>query len=49
MDINKVRNLHCHVEGKVGMESIRLLSEWENMIKKMADFWNHKKIHIKVH
>ena len=29
MDIDKVRNLHCHMKLKYGMESVVLPREWE--------------------
>ena len=40
MDIDKVRNLHCHMKLKYGMESVVLLTEWEFWERKMVDFHN---------
>ena len=41
-DIYKVSNLHCHLKKTCGEESVKLFQNWENIVKKMRDFWNHR-------
>ena len=43
MDVNKVRNLHCHIQHKFGKESARFLRELEDVVKKIANFQNHRR------
>ena len=38
MEINKVRNLHCHLKDIYGLEDVRILQNWEGIVKKMADY-----------
>ena len=43
LDINKVSGLHCHLKEKYGLKSFKLIRNWENIVKKMVDFQNHRK------
>ena len=38
-----MRNLHLHVYQKLGKECGTLLWKWEDLVKKMADFSNHRR------
>ena len=42
MDINKDSNMFKYLKDKYGKEVVRLVRNWENTIKKMADFRNHR-------
>ena len=42
-----MRNLHLHVHQKFGKEYIILLLEWEDLVKKMADFGNHQRFTLR--
>ena len=41
MDASKVSNIFKYLKDKYGEESTGLVRNWENTIKKMADFRNH--------
>ena len=47
MDANKVSNLHCHLKDKYGLKSVKLIQNWENIVKKMADFQNHRRFKLR--
>ena len=42
MDKNKGSNIFKYLRDKYGEEVVRLLRNWENIIKKMADIRNHR-------
>ena len=42
MDTNKDSNIFKYLKDKYGEESVGLVRKWENTIKKMADFRNHR-------
>ena len=42
MDTNKDSNIFKYLKDKYGEESVGLFRKWENTIKKMADFKNHR-------
>ena len=42
MDTNKVSNLFSYLRDKYGEKSVGLLRNWEFIVKKMADFRNHR-------
>ena len=47
MDSNKVSNLFSYIRHKYGEDCVRLLSEWEITIKKMADYRCHRRFTLK--
>ena len=42
MDTSKVSNIFKYLKDKYGEGSVGLVRKWENTIKKMADFRNHR-------
>ena len=42
MDTNKDSNIFKYLKDKYGEESVGLVRKWENTIKKMADYRNHR-------
>ena len=38
MDINRMRNLHLHIEKGFGKEGVILLRKWEHLVRKIMDF-----------
>ena len=47
MYTDKDSNLISDLRTKYGEESVRLFSKWENIVKKMADYRNHRRFTIK--
>ena len=44
---NKDSNLISDLRGKYGENSVSLFRKWENTIKKMADYRNHRRFKLK--
>ena len=50
MDTNKVSNLFSHLNDKYGGEIVRLLRNWEFIVKKMmVDYRNHRRYTYEVY
>ena len=47
MDTTKTSNLHSYLKEKYGFESVRLLQNWECIIKKTADIQNHRRFTLR--
>ena len=47
MDTNKVSNLFSCLRNKYGGENVKLLRNWENIVKKMMDFRNHRRFTLR--
>ena len=42
MDTNKARSIFKYLKGKYGEDSVKQLRNWEVLVRKMADFGNHR-------
>ena len=42
-----MRNIHTHLRSEYGIESVRLLCQWERIRGKMADFKNHRRFSLR--
>ena len=37
-----MRNLHLHIQRKIGKERVILLQQWRHMVRKIVKFGNHR-------
>ena len=44
---NRMRNLHLNAYHKFGKECVTLLWEWEDLVKKIADFGRHRRFTLR--
>ena len=47
MNTNKVSNLFSYLRNKYGGESVRLLRNWEIVVKKMVEYTNHRRFTLR--
>ena len=47
MHIDRMRNLHLHIEKKFGRENVFLLRKCEDLVRKIMDFGNHRKFMLR--
>ena len=47
MDTNKASNPFSNLRNKYGGESVKLLRDWENIVRKMVDFRNHRRFSLR--
>ena len=47
LKLNRMRNVHSHLNEEFGEESVFLLQQWEKIEKKMADFHNHRRFSLR--
>ena len=46
-NLNRMRNLHNIIEKEFGRESVGIFRDWEQHVKKLADFKNHRRLTLR--
>ena len=46
-NITKMRNLHSITENEFGRESVSIFRDWEQHVKKLANFKNHRRLTLR--
>ena len=46
-NLNRMRNLHNLIETEFGRESVAIFRDWEQHVKKLADFKNHRRFTLR--
>ena len=44
---NRMRNLHSIIEKEFGRESVTIFRDWEQHVKKLSDFKNHRRFTLR--
>ena len=46
-NLNRMRNIHNIIEKELGRESVAIFRDWEQHVKKLADFKNHRRFTLR--
>ena len=46
-NLNRMRNLHNIIEKEFGRESVAIFRDWEQHVKKLANFKNHRRFTLR--